>query len=290
MSVSDNIRDYRKNEGLSQEELAQKIGVSRQAVTKWETGAGMPDISNVVELAKIFGVSVDELLGAGTASSAAGSYLFESVTEFDIDKMKDFDINLGRAHKISMVGHPGEKVRIALGSDRIATLQQDFKIKLDDGGKSLDIDMNATGNVSETTAKESLDITLELPNEYLGHIELSAIAEEVAVSAIERGSVELSVKTPLLSLDGVKAHTEIDCNIDMAIHMETLEASLDVNQLNCTSQITVPKNACFSVQKKGIKTKLAFREDGDACESFACEDAPVQIELAGFNSELVICR
>ena len=52
---------YRKKAGLSQEELANKLGVSRQAVSKWETNATTPDIAILPQLALFFGVSIDTL-------------------------------------------------------------------------------------------------------------------------------------------------------------------------------------------------------------------------------------
>lgn len=53
---------YRKHNGLSQEELAEKVGVSRQAVSKWERAEASPDIDTLILLAKIYGVTLDELL------------------------------------------------------------------------------------------------------------------------------------------------------------------------------------------------------------------------------------
>ncbi len=57
------IKDLRKKSGFTQEELAERLGVTYQAVSKWENDAGMPDISQVVPLASIFGVSTDVLFG-----------------------------------------------------------------------------------------------------------------------------------------------------------------------------------------------------------------------------------
>ena len=56
------LLQYRKKSGLSQEELASKIGVSRQAVSKWERAEASPDTDNLILLAKVFGVTLDELL------------------------------------------------------------------------------------------------------------------------------------------------------------------------------------------------------------------------------------
>lgn len=54
---------YRKLNGLTQEELAEKVGVSTQAVSKWEQQLSCPDIMLLPDLAKIFGISIDELFG-----------------------------------------------------------------------------------------------------------------------------------------------------------------------------------------------------------------------------------
>ncbi len=64
-SIGKTIKDLRRKRGLTQEQLAEKIGVSAQAVSKWENESGMPDISQIVPLAHIFGVSTDLLLGTG---------------------------------------------------------------------------------------------------------------------------------------------------------------------------------------------------------------------------------
>ena len=62
MKLSEKILYSRKRAGLSQEALADMVGVSRQAVSKWETGTADPSTSNLLALAKLFGVSAEELL------------------------------------------------------------------------------------------------------------------------------------------------------------------------------------------------------------------------------------
>lgn len=62
MTLGEKLKDIRKRFGLSQEQLAEIINVSRQAITKWETDKGMPDVMNLQELAKVFGVTVDYFL------------------------------------------------------------------------------------------------------------------------------------------------------------------------------------------------------------------------------------
>lgn len=62
MKLSDKIVGLRKSEGLSQEELAEKLNVSRQAVSRWELGTAMPDAMNILQLSKLFQVTTDYLL------------------------------------------------------------------------------------------------------------------------------------------------------------------------------------------------------------------------------------
>lgn len=61
MTLGQRIAQYRKATGLSQEVLGERVGVSRQAVSKWETDAAAPDMENLIALARIFGVSLAEL-------------------------------------------------------------------------------------------------------------------------------------------------------------------------------------------------------------------------------------
>ena len=95
MTLSGKILYCRKRAGLSHEALAEKLGVSRQAVSKWETGEAVPELSKLVLLAAAFGVTTDWLLSesepepepveppansaAGTAESAPGANWVESV-------------------------------------------------------------------------------------------------------------------------------------------------------------------------------------------------------------------
>lgn len=62
MELSEKIQMLRKKEGLSQEGFAEKMGVSRQAVSKWELGVSKPDVDKILLMSKLFDVSCDYLL------------------------------------------------------------------------------------------------------------------------------------------------------------------------------------------------------------------------------------
>ena len=71
MEFGEKLQQLRKNRGLTQEELAQALFVSRTAVSKWESGRGYPSIDSLKELAKFFSVTVDELLSGEKILSIA---------------------------------------------------------------------------------------------------------------------------------------------------------------------------------------------------------------------------
>ncbi|MBL1228937.1 helix-turn-helix transcriptional regulator [Enterococcus sp. BWB1-3] len=62
MALAERLRLHRENKGLSQATVAAQLNVSRQSVSKWETGKGYPDIDNLILLSQIYEVSIDELL------------------------------------------------------------------------------------------------------------------------------------------------------------------------------------------------------------------------------------
>lgn len=67
MTLGEKLKEARKQTGLSQEQLSEKLGVSRSAVAKWETNKGIPDVDNLKALSQLLNVSVDYLLNDGDA-------------------------------------------------------------------------------------------------------------------------------------------------------------------------------------------------------------------------------
>ncbi|WFR59670.1 DUF5680 domain-containing protein [Anaerocolumna sp. AGMB13025] len=66
MKFSENLQVIRKERKLSQEDLAEKLGISRQAVTKWESGTAFPDIDNLIQISELFCVTIDSLVKTNT--------------------------------------------------------------------------------------------------------------------------------------------------------------------------------------------------------------------------------
>ena len=68
MKLSDKITKLRKANGWSQEELAEQLNVSRQAISRWENGTALPDANNILQLSKLFNVTTDYLLNEDYSS------------------------------------------------------------------------------------------------------------------------------------------------------------------------------------------------------------------------------
>lgn len=65
LMTADKLQKLRKAHGLSQDALAERLGISRQSISKWERGESTPDTDNLIALASVYGISLDELIGSG---------------------------------------------------------------------------------------------------------------------------------------------------------------------------------------------------------------------------------
>lgn len=288
MTFSEKLKSIRKKAGMSQEKLAEKIGVSRQAITKWETDSGIPDIDNMMALSELFNISLDELLSNEKTEKKQTDYLYESVTEYDIDNIKRYDMNLGGANTFVLSGYDGEKIRVRLASNTLSAIQSDFKVKIDDNKNHIDIDISRKNGMTEADAKEQVTIFVLLPNKYIDRIEATINAGKIEVKDLSCESLELETKTNNVVLDGFVGTLEVNCNLDMNIVCNSLSGSVEINQISATSRICVPENAEFFAVKKGIGTSISYEKDGRKTDSFSVEGAENVIELNGMKSELVI--
>lgn len=119
----DNLIELRKYANLSQEELAEKIGVSRQTLSKYETGESLPDIERSMALANVFGVSLDDLVNfkkdenLGLGVPPKGKHIFGMVKVGDKGQIvipakarKIFDIRSG--DNLIVLGDEGQGIAL----------------------------------------------------------------------------------------------------------------------------------------------------------------------------------
>ena len=89
MKFGDNLKKLRKSKKISQEQLAEKVGVSRQSVSKWETGESYPEMNNILELCKIFHCHINDLVNDNIIDiDSLDEEIKMSVVKFKKDKQK----------------------------------------------------------------------------------------------------------------------------------------------------------------------------------------------------------
>ena len=290
MTFAEKLKSARKAAGMTQEVLAEKLGVSRQAVTKWETDRGIPEIENMIVISNLFGITVDELLSEEKETAVRIGYLYESRTAYDIDGKKRFDLKLGGACLLRTVGTNSEKVMIHLASNEISTLGSDFKVKIDDIKGRIDVNINRKNGMTEARAKESLIIEVFLPAQYMTRVELESSCKELHLANLICENVEFKGKASKVFIDSVEAVLELDCNLDMNICVGRFAGSLEINQISSTSRLTVPKDFAFRSVLKGVSNSVSYEQNSGTAEDFSDPDADNIVELNGLRSELVIAR
>lgn len=129
MTIGESIRHHRKRLGLTQLELAERIGVSVQAISKWETNTGLPDISMAVPLARALGTTTDELLQFGQRRKMLEQQWMETLesTHDDPTKMLEFSLE-------ALKEFPWDwqfSYRAALDGVRVADELQDSQMRYD---------------------------------------------------------------------------------------------------------------------------------------------------------------
>ena len=137
LKTADNLLNLRKASGLSQEELAEKIGVSRQAVSKWERGEASPDTDNFIALSEVYGVTLDELIKGKKQSDDikdAAETDTETETENNGQEHKD-KINFSFKNGIHIESEDGETVVVNRDGVHLECSQVEVNVK--DGERSV---------------------------------------------------------------------------------------------------------------------------------------------------------
>ena len=161
-SIGNRISKFRKAKGLTQEALANLMGVSSQAVSKWETDASCPDITALPQLCRILGITADELLTGKT----------NEVKLLPAEERKSLD-QLTLRIKVDSVA--GDKVRVNLPMSLVKV------------GLEMGVDMS--GNISGAESLKNVDL-----NKVLELAERGLIGKLVEVESADGDTVEVVVE------------------------------------------------------------------------------------------------
>lgn len=288
MDFGDKLKQYRLNEGLSQEQLAEKIGVSRQAITKWETKRGLPDVENMIILAEIFKLTLDELVLSEVKKQEEKPTIFESETVYDVDMKKHFDINLGSAKTVTIKTGVDEKIHILLSSDTLSDIDSLFKIKLDENKGRLDVDLINKKGVSRFEIQEYVDITLLLPEKFTEHTEISAGVKELFLEDLRLKRLEYDGDAEKIYIRDSQSSIELTAKTDYEIFVSGNCTKLDINQFKAKAIVHLKNAGNYTLKNNGRKCKLITRKNGEIVEFLENENAASAICTSGIFSELIV--
>ena len=288
MNFSEALKAKRKEFGMSQDQLAEKLCVSRQAITKWETGGGMPDIENMLAIASLFGTTVEELVSPEKLSPSGAEYFHESSVEYDIDTQTDYDINIGGAREIYVSAHNSEKLKIKLASNALSEIERLFKIKIDSNKYSIDVNLKRSEELSEAKAKDALSVYISVPAKLIENIELAARVHTLRLSGFEAEKFEFDGKVTRVNLDEFKGKVELNSSSDMIVVCSNLDGEIGIDQISATSTIHLPKGTEYQTKIKRAAKKISYTLDGTETQAPENHDTQNIIKLSGLNTELVI--
>ena len=94
MKFNEKLIELRKKQGLSQEELGNKLNVTRQTISKWELGQTTPEMDKLVEISKMFNISVDELINETTDTTSQTVRIEDQPIKSEEDKKREKNMKM----------------------------------------------------------------------------------------------------------------------------------------------------------------------------------------------------
>ena len=275
MLFSEKLKKLRKDNNLTQEELADKINVSRQAITKWESGDGIPDIDNLKQISILFNVTIDELVKEDRDISINNIKNYSYTTEFEIDHNKHFDINITKINELNIISSSEDIVRVELFSNEEENIEELYKVKFDDLYNKLDIDIKSKKDIKDIL------VNLYLPSKYVNEIELKSKIKLLNIDGLNCEKLEYDGNLKYLNIKNSELKIVLNTTkSDVEIDYDKFSGTLEVNTINSISRVYLPKGTQYQTVQKGIKNQFV--------DANSIIDAVNIIELNGANSKLII--
>lgn len=274
MLFSEKLKLLRKEHNLTQEGLAEQLGVSRQAITKWESGEGVPEIENFKQLSALFGVSIDELVKDDADNLVKPLVARKMIKQLNINHTKHFDIKLCDCTELSILPCPEEKVVVELSSN----ITDGFVVKADDIYNKTDLSVKNKKHADKPAIK------LYLPEKYIDEIELKVKVGTLNISDLDVKKLELDGELKYLNVRGT-ARGKVILNAtkcDIEASYEKFEGALEVNTFNSVARVSLPANTTYKTILKGHGNSFENAVD--------TPDSKNIIGLNGIGSKLIICE
>ena len=237
MNFAEKLRELRKQKGISQEQLAEKIHVSRQAITKWESGNGIPDIVNLIAISSLFNETIDSLVSEEKSLISKHEFLYESRTEYDLDSPKKIDLKIGTAHEVIIEKTKDEKIQVIAASNKLNYLAQQVKVKIVENKKRMDVIVRHSTDLSDIAALENLFILVRIPEKFVADMELSSELESIKIRDITFDAVEFDGQAKNAFITNVSGHIEFNTNSNIFVEVNGVKGKIDLNHFHAISKL-----------------------------------------------------
>ena len=292
MTFADKLKELRKQKGISQEQLAEKIYVSRQAITKWESGNGIPDIENLIAISSLFNESLDSLLSEEKSLISKHEFLYESRTEYDLDRPKKIDLKIGTAHEVVIEKTKDEKIQVLAASNKLCYIAQQVKVKIDEDKKRMDVILKHSNDLSEIAAMENLFVLVRIPEKFVADIEISSELENLRIRDIIFDAIEFDGKLKNAFITNAGGHIELNTGSNVNVEVNGLKGKLDFNHFHSASKIRFADGQNYYLKNAGRFTRFVDEAGkiliGKRDTKDPSEPVDLIVELNGWKSEVQI--
>ena len=294
MTFEEKLKDLRKQKGISQEQLAEKIYVSRQAITKWESGNGLPDIENLIAISSLFNESLDSLLSEEKSLITKNEFLYESRTEYDLDSPKKIDLRVGTAHEVIIEKTKDEKIQVIAAANKLPYLAQQVKVKIVENKKRMDVIVKHSTDLSDIAAMDNLFILVRIPEKFVADIELASELESLKIRDITFDTIEFDGKAKNAFITNASGHVELNTNSNIKVEVNGVKGKLDLNHFHAISKVTFAQGQAYYLKNAGRFTRFVDSNSNILVGKRETEDPsePVDliVELNGWKSETQIIQ
>lgn len=292
MIFAEKLKTLRKEKNISQEQLAEKIHVSRQAITKWESGNGIPDIENLIAISALFNESLDSLLSEEKSLISKHEFLYESRTEYDLDSPKRIDLKIGTAHEVIIEKTNDEKIQVLAVSNKLAFLAQQVKVKIDENKRIMDVIVKHSSDLSEIAALENLFILVRIPVKFVADIEVSGEFENLKVRDIIYDDIEFEGKAKNVFVTNASGHLELNTNSNLKVEVNAAHGKIDLNHFHVVSKLKFAEGQNYYLKNAGRFTRFVDANGkllaGKREKEDPAEPVDLIVELNGWKAEAQI--
>ena len=289
MNFAEKLKTLRKEKNISQEQLAEKIHVSRQAITKWESGNGIPDIENLIAISSLFNESLDSLLSEEKSLISKHEFLYESRTEYDLDSPKKIDLKLGTAHEVIIEKTKDEKIQVIAASNKLSYLSQQVKVKIEEEKRRMDLTVKHSADLSEIAALENLFILVRIPVKFVADLELSGELEDLKIRDLTFDTIEFDGKAKNVFVTNSTGHLELNTGSNLNVEVNGLHGKIDLNHFHSVSKIKFAEGQNYYLKNAGRFTRFVDSNSkiisGKREKDDPSEPVDLIVELNGWKAE-----